>query len=153
MKSTDGIVLDRVRLGVLVSGVDELFRVVAAEMREAGLVDDADEAARALAGREAVQSTALGAGIAIPHARATCCGASRLFAVRLGMALDFGAPDGLPVDLVFVLLGPPGDPAAHVKLLARLARALGKPGVVQALRAAADEDAFRRVLEAEPAAA
>lgn len=153
MKNSEGIVPDRVRLGVLVSGVEELFHVVAAELREAALVSDARGAARALAEREAVQSTALGEGIAIPHARATCCPESRLFAVRLGMALDFGAPDGIPVDLVFVLLGPPGDPSAHVKQLARLARILGKPGVVPALRAASDEGSFRRILEAEPAAA
>lgn len=143
---------DRVRLGLLVSSPDELFRTVAEDLHAAGLGGDPNEIARALAEREAVHSTAIGAGLAIPHARTSACDRSRFVAIRLGAALDFDSPDGIPVDLVFVLLGPPGDPGGHVRQLAALARCLQCEGVPDALRRAADEEAFRRALAGRAAA-
>jgi mannitol/fructose-specific phosphotransferase system IIA component (Ntr-type) len=144
---------DRVRLGLLVADSFELFRTLASELRAAGLVADADAVAEALRAREAVHSTAIGAGLAIPHARTAAASEPRFVAARLGMALDFDAPDGLPVDLVFLLVSPPSDPGAHVKQLALLARRLQDPQVVEALRRAPDEASFRRALEGAKAVA
>jgi len=153
VKRPDGLLPDRVRLDWLVGDVRGLLRLAAADLAAAGLVRDAIGTERALVERESVQTTALGAGIAIPHARTDRCDAPRFLAARLGMAIDFDSPDGIPVDLVFVLVGPTDDPAAHVKQLGRLARLLQRPGFAQALRTAPDEEAFRRVFELEAAAA
>lgn len=144
---------DLVRLGLLVVDPIELFRTLAAELHASGLVADPDAVAEALRAREAVHSTALGAGLAIPHARTAAADAPRFVAARLGMAIDFDAPDGLPVDLVFLLVSPPSDPGAHVKHLALLARRLQDPEVVEGLRRAPDEAGFRRTLEGAKAVA
>lgn len=144
---------DLVRLGVLVDDPFELFRTLATELAAAGLVGDADRVAEALRAREAVHSTALGAGLAIPHARTPAAKSPRFVAARLGTAIEFDAPDGLPVDLVFLLVSPPSDPGEHVKQLARLARRIQDPEVVEALRRAPDEASFRRVLEGAKAVA
>ena len=144
---------DLVRLGLLVSDPLELFRILAAELAAAGLVADPDAVAEALRAREAVHSTALGAGLAIPHARCPAAKVSRFVAARLGASIDFDAPDGLPVDLVFLLVSPPSDPGEHVKQLARLARRIQDPEVVEALRRAGDEASFRRALDGAKAVA
>lgn len=136
---------DLVRLGLFAADSFELFRTLASELHAAGLVVDADAVAEALRAREAVHSTAIGGGLALPHARTAATKEPRFVAARLGMALDLGAADGLPVDLVFLLVSPV-DPGAHVKQLALLARRLQDPEVVEALRRAPDEAGFRRAL-------
>jgi PTS system nitrogen regulatory IIA component len=71
--------------------------------------------------REALGSTALGQGVAIPHAR--LAGLKRAIAafVRLRAAIPFDAPDGKPVSSLLVLLVPEGATDAHLELLAQAA--------------------------------
>ena len=92
----------------------------------------------ALAAREALGSTGLGRGFALPHARVA--GIERLFGlfVRLSRALDFEAIDGKPVDLVFLLLIPVGAGNEHVAALAAIAREMRDEAVVKQVRKAAN---------------
>jgi len=71
--------------------------------------------------RESLGSTALGQGVAIPHARLS--GLTRVIAafVRLRAAIPFDAPDGKPVSSLLVLLVPEGATDAHLELLAQAA--------------------------------
>ncbi|HEX8168542.1 MAG TPA: PTS IIA-like nitrogen regulatory protein PtsN [Beijerinckiaceae bacterium] len=96
--------------------------------------------------RERLGSTGIGEGLAIPHGKLP--GLSRLFGLiaRLERAIDFEALDGQPVDVVFLLLAPEGEGADHLKALARVARALREPGVLDGIRAARDADALYAVL-------
>ena len=78
----------------------------------------------ALNDREALGSTGLGNGIAIPHGRFSgLTGVTAVFA-RLMHPVDFDAMDDQPVDLVVMLLAPPGAGADHLKALAKVARML-----------------------------
>ena len=56
--------------------------------------------------RERLGSTGVGDGVAIPHGKLAKC--DEIFGVfaRLERAIDFDAPDGLPVDLIFMLIAP-----------------------------------------------
>jgi PTS system nitrogen regulatory IIA component len=96
--------------------------------------------------RERLGSTAVGRGIAIPHAR--MIGLDRIATVfaQLDEPIDFEAPDGEPVDLVFVLLAPEQAGADHLKALARISRVLRDPLTLEKLRAAHDRDALYAVL-------
>ncbi|MGE0765092.1 MAG: PTS sugar transporter subunit IIA [Hyphomicrobiaceae bacterium] len=96
--------------------------------------------------RERLGSTAVGRGIAIPHARIV--GLDRIATVfaQLDELIDFEAPDGEPVDLVFVLLAPEQAGADHLKALARISRVLRDPLSLEKLRAARDRDALYSVL-------
>ena len=60
----------------------------------------------ALLQRERLGSTGVGDGVAIPHGKLAKC--QRIFGVfaRLERPIDFEAPDGLPVDLIFLLIAP-----------------------------------------------
>ena len=82
----------------------------------------------ALLQRERLGSTGVGDGIAIPHGKLAKCG--RIFGIfaRLERPIDFEALDGLPVDLIFLLIAPENAGADHLKALALIARALRSPG-------------------------
>jgi PTS system nitrogen regulatory IIA component len=103
---------------------------------------------RVLLAREALQSTAIGDGIAIPHVRnpivlhvprpmVTLC--------FLEHPVDFGALDGTPVHVLFTLISP--TVRAHLRLLSRLSFALHDP----AFKAAVVREAPREEILAEAA--
>jgi nitrogen PTS system EIIA component len=103
--------------------------------------------------REKLGSTGVGNGIAIPHGKLPKL--HKLFGLfaRLDRPIDFEALDGQPVDLVFLLLAPEGAGADHLKALARVARLLREPDVVQKLRQSRDADALYAVLALPSASA
>jgi len=97
---------------------------------------DAGQIFEALSDREALGSTGLGNGIAIPHGKlANLAGVTAVFA-RLDAPIDFEAVDDQPVDLMMMLLAPVGAGADHLKALARVARLLRNERTVDALRRA-----------------
>ena len=83
---------------------------------------DSEFLLQTLLAREALGSTALGNGIAIPHVRAPIVGRSGASAISLCFLknpIDFDAVDGQPVTILFTLVTP--DVKAHLDLLAKLA--------------------------------
>ncbi len=109
---------------------------------------------RALWRRELVGSTALGCGIAIPHARIDGIKAPTTLYLRAKWPIDFAAPDGKPVRHLLVIMVPTdGDTDAHLQLLAAVAQGLTERALRDRLTAANDEGAIRRAFaEALPAA-
>ncbi len=96
----------------------------------------------ALLEREALGSTGLGSGVAVPHARLE--GIARVTAVfvRLETPVAYGAVDDQPVDLLFALFAPPRDGADHLRALAAVSRTLRSPGMRERLRQARTADAI-----------
>jgi len=96
--------------------------------------------------RERLGSTGFGGGIAIPHGKLE--GITGIFGyfARLNTPIEFAAIDGLPVDLVFLLLSPPNAGADHLKALARVSRALRDQATVAKLRGARSKDAIFALL-------
>src|SRR6478609_5223455 len=88
--------------------------------------------------RERLGSTGIGDGIAIPHGKLP--GLNRIVGLvaRLERPIDFEALDSQPVDILFLLLAPEGAGADHLKALARVARVLREPGLVERIRATRD---------------
>jgi len=91
--------------------------------------------------RERLGSTGVGDGVAIPHGKLAKC--EQIFGVfgRLERAIDFDAPDGLPVDLIFMLIAPESAGADHLKALAMSARLLRNASIAAQLRATRDPPA------------
>lgn len=100
----------------------------------------------AIHGRELLGSTGLGNGIAIPHGKVGGLqGVTAVFA-RLAQAVDFDAVDDQPVDLVMMLLAPPGAGADHLRALALVARVLRTESVLERLRSLSDAGEIYEVL-------
>ena len=84
--------------------------------------------------REKISSTGIGNGFAIPHPKTPLgkqINQSTVGTFFLQSPLDFNAPDGIPVTIVFVLLST--DSGQHLKLLSQLVRLLGNSSVNEML--------------------
>jgi len=92
----------------------------------------------ALFAREKLGSTGLGQGIAIPHGRIKGLREAVGAFVRLAQPIQFEAPDGKPVDLIFVLLVPEAATEFHLRLLSELAQMFSDRAFREALQQAGD---------------
>ena len=128
----------------------QILQEVAAKARDVyGL--DARLVVEGLLAREKLGSTAMGGGVAIPHARlAGLTSIVGLFA-RLDQPADFEAVDGEGVDLVFVLLAPEESGADHLRALARVSRLLRDTDLRRKLRDTAEAAALYALIT-EPVA-
>lgn len=117
--------------------VPETVLSVGAEIiaRNHGLATAAVKAA--LAAREGLGCTALGHGVALPHARMAVLAQPAAAFVRTRAPLDFGAFDGKPVSCFLVLVVPAEAAEVHLKLLANAATLLNDPSFRAAIRGAA----------------
>jgi PTS system nitrogen regulatory IIA component len=146
MSDLSDILSDKaVDAGLVAANKKALFQqLAAAAARLAGV--SAKAIAAGVTAREKIGSTGFGGGVAIPHARIE--GLQGLFGyfARLAAPVDFQSVDGLPVDLVFLLLSPPDAGADHLKALARVSRVFRDPQVGAKLRGARSKDALFALL-------
>jgi len=94
----------------------------------------------ALAAREKLGSTAIGAGIALPHAQLDGLDRAMALFVRPAHPVPFAATDEGPVDLIVMLLTPSGATREHLEALASFARELRSSDTVRALREASTSE-------------
>lgn len=118
----------------VVDKADLIERVATAAAKPSGL--PASDIAAALDRREALGSTGLGGGVAIPHARIAELQVPCGVIARLRRPIDFAAIDGQPVDLAVTLLlcGQAGKD--QLNLLAAVARRLRDADALRSFRAA-----------------
>ena len=95
-----------------------------------------DQVASYLLKREALGSTGIGKGIAIPHARLPALQQPSGVFAKLKQPIDFDAIDGQAVDIVFALLLPAAVEGEALGALALVARTLRPPETLARLRAA-----------------
>ena len=117
--------------------------------RQAGV--DAAQLRQVLEEREALASTAIGEGVAIPHGK---LGAVSEITACLGRApagVDFDSMDGQPTYLFFVLVAPESSTGAHLKALARISRVFKDPEFRRRLLAATNAEAMYHVVAEEDA--
>ncbi len=90
----------------------------------------------ALKARENLGSTALGRGVALPHARLEGTHPPLMLFARLRAPIEFEARDEVPVDLAILVLWPEAEPEGFLPTLAETCKALRAPQVLRRLRAA-----------------
>lgn len=133
----------RDKSGVLRELVDLLTR---------GAGGDPTDILHAVREREECQSTGFGYGIAIPHGRTPTLDALAIVAGRSAAPIDYGAVDGQPVQLLFLVAGPEAAAGDQVRALARIARLVRRDAVRDRLLKAETAADFARVVrEAESA--
>lgn len=147
-------------IGDLLAGDDVVLRSGASSKRQAlhAVAMAAGEAVglsearimEALLQREALGSTGLGSGVAVPHARLEGLARVTGVFVRLETPVAWGAVDDRPVDLLFALFAPPSDGAEHLRALAAVSRALRGAETREQLRQARTTDAIRALFVRDP---
>lgn len=100
-----------------------------------------------LLNRERLGSTGLGLGFAVPHARLSSLDKTMACFFRLKQAINFEAPDNLPVDLVFTIIIPQEATEEHLMILSSLASIFSKTDVCEAIRKASSSDEITQIIK------
>ena len=145
---SDILTIEAVDAGLTAANKKALFQqLAAAAARLTGLPPK--QIAAALNEREKIASTGFGGGAAIPHGKVD--GLPHVFGyfASLSAPIEFQAVDGMPVDLVFLLLSPPDAGAEHLKALASVSRTFRDRQTLAKLRGARSKDALFALLAGE----
>jgi len=103
----------------------------------------------ALMSRESLGSTAIGQGVAIPHAKSECI---KKLTAAFGISkkgVDFDSLDGEPVYIFFLLLAPQDSAGPHLKALARISRILKDKYFRDSLKSAGDAGTVIKTISQE----
>ena len=90
----------------------------------AGAIADPKPVTDAVIEREAMMSTGIGEGVAVPHCLTSAVDRTVIAFGRHRKGIKFDAVDNKPVKLFFLMVGPLGAHSEHLRLLSRLSRLL-----------------------------
>jgi PTS system nitrogen regulatory IIA component len=142
----DLIGVEDILLELDVAGKDQLFAEIGRHMeREHGLLQA--WVTEGLARREALGSTGLGRGVAIPHARVRNLKRIQVAYARLRQGIVFDAPDGRPVSDVLVLLVPERVTEDHLAILAQAVQLFSDQNFRERLHANQNALAIKRLFD------
>jgi len=139
---------DRIRIPIEARdkrGVIEEMCAFLAERLGAG-PDGAARIRDAVLEREAVLTTGIGGGVAIPHGKSDVVDGLALVAGRTAEPVDFDALDERPVRIVMLLVGSEAVAGSHVKALSRISRVLRSPATRRKLVGAESPADFYEVI-------
>ena len=132
----------------VVTGRNQLFRLFGEVFEDLRLVSSGAVVERSLKEREAILSTGIGQGWAIPHAQIPGAGRLLMGVSVHPQGIDYPAVDQSPVRLVFCLIGDSKTAADHLAGLARMARLARQAEVLERLVKAPSGEDFIGILKA-----
>ncbi len=115
-------------------------------LKSTGRIGDEEELIKLLTEREAIGSTGIGDGVAIPHAKLHLLPEMIVAFGRSGQGVDFESLDQKPVYLFFLLVTPDDKPGEHLKALARISRILKNPLLRDNLRRVSKRDQIQQLI-------
>ena len=142
---SDLIAAAPVTLDLQAANEEEAIRRVAGSLAGNAAVADAGRLAREVLEREKLSPTAMGSGVAFPHARTDGVSAIVMACGRSVPGIPYRGADG-PVHLLFVIGTPPDQASPYLALVGRLARLLKTDTVRAGLLAAGSVEEVRAVL-------
>ena len=135
-----------IRLDIEVASRDRLLQEIARHMeREHGVPQD--WVFQSLSRREKIGSTALGEGVAIPHARIKDLQRIQLAYIRLRQPIPFNAPDDKPVSDILVILVPKEAAEEHLRILSEVTQMFSDPQFRQQLRNCSEAGETKRLFD------
>lgn len=144
MLITDILAADRVFLDVRVKDKAHLLQELASRCEPAGV--PSTEVLAALQAREALGSTGLGKGFALPHARLEGVTGCFGMLVRLARPIDYAAIDGQKVDVLVLLLTPTDADSTHMAALSLVARTVRQNDTIGRIRRAEGANSVMNML-------
>ena len=146
MRIIDLLKADAIELNSSVKSKAEAVDKLIALHKKAGNLTDVNEYKKAILERENQGSTAIGEGIAVPHAKSNSVKTAGLSAITVSAGVDYNAPDGKPSDILFMIAAPlDGD--LHLEILSRLMVMLMEPEFCADLRNAKNADEFLSIID------
>lgn len=151
MKIMDILAKDALVLNLGVQTKREVLAEMAAALAKVEPQIEAESLLEVLLEREALQSTGIGEGVAIPHGKLT--GLDRLVATfaRSPQGVEFDSIDGQPTHHFFLLVVPEHSGGQYLKALARISRFFRDAAFRESLASAETNEDVLRAIEEEDA--
>jgi len=150
MRIIDLLKKDAIELNTSVASKSDAIDKLVALHEKAGNLLDVNAYKDAILAREAQGSTAIGEGIAVPHAKSESVKTPGLSAITVPNGVDYEAPDGKNSDILFMIAAPlDGD--LHLEILSRLMVMLMEPEFCASLRGAKTTDEFLSIIDKKEA--
>ncbi len=147
MRIVDLLSRESILLGAAPKSKTEAIDLLIDLQVKGGKIADREEYKKGILAREAMSSTAVGEGIAIPHAKSEAVEAPSLAAMTVPGGVDYQAMDDEPSNLLFMIAAPNnGD--VHLEVLSRLMTLLMDEDFRAKLLAAADAGEFLAAIDA-----
>ncbi|MFY3327353.1 PTS fructose transporter subunit IIABC [Vibrio fluvialis] len=138
---------DLIKLDLQATSKEEVFKELVSILYAQGRISDQTQFLADIKERETLGNTGFEDGVAIPHAKSAVVLAP---AVVIGVSqsgIDYGAEDGLPSKLFFMIASPDGGDNHHIEVLAELSSKLIEDGFIDAfLNATTSEQALALLL-------
>lgn len=150
MRIIDLLKPEAITLGLDISTKSDAINALVGLHAAAGNLKDKDAYKEAILAREEQGTTAIGDGIAVPHAKTSAVKAPALSAITVPGGVDYGAPDGKPSDLLFMIAATE-DGDVHLEILSRLMVMLMDADFAAALRAAKTPQEFLDIINKQEA--
>ena len=146
MRIKDLLKVEAIELGVSAANKEAAIDKLVALHDKVGNLADVEGYKVAILKRESESTTAIGEGLAVPHAKTAAAKHPGLAAITVPDGVDYDAPDGQPATLLFMIAAPEGAGDAHLEILSRLMVMLMDPDFGAALRAAKTPEEFLDII-------
>ncbi|MEE0674469.1 MAG: fructose-specific PTS transporter subunit EIIC [Ruminococcus sp.] len=146
MRITDLLKREGISLGVKPKNKGEAIELLVALHEKCGNLSDTAAYKQGILAREEMGTTAIGMEVAIPHAKSEAVKAPALTAITVPAGVDYGAPDGAPCKLIFMIAATT-DGDVHLEVLARMMQMLMDESFTAKLKAAKTPDEFLRIID------
>ena len=146
MRITDLLKSNAIELGVNLTSKDEAIDKLIALHQKAGNLNDPAKFKEDILKREEHSTTAIGEGIAVPHAKSAAVKAPALSCITVPAGVDYAAPDGKPSDLMFMIAATE-DGDVHLEILSRLMVMLMDADFANTLRNAKSAEEFLKIID------
>lgn len=150
MRITDLLKKESISLNRELSSKSEAIDALIDLQEKAGNLSDKEEYKKGILAREEQGSTAIGNGIAIPHAKTSAVAHPGLSAITAPSGVDYNALDGKPSNLLFMIAAPE-DGDLHLEVLSRLMTMLMDETFRNELLSAKTADEFISVIDRKEA--
>lgn len=147
MRISDLLKKESIELGVKVTGKEEAIDKLVGLMEAGGRLKDKAVYKEGILKREALGSTAVGDGIAIPHAKVDAVKEPGLSAMVVPEGVDYEAFDGSLSHLFFMIAAPEGEADVHLEALSRLSTLLMDPDFKSDLINARSKEEFLQLID------
>lgn len=151
MKITELLTTNRIVLNATAATKEEVWNLLAQTFELTGIVSNKNDYLADVNKREALGTTGIGFGVAIPHAKSAAVLAPGLAFARLTNKVDVQSLDGSTADLFFLIAAPLQGDDIHLQALSRLARMLMHADFLVTLRTAKTSDEICKVIQLQEA--
>ena len=142
MKISELLSKESICLNASASDKTDAINKIVDLMAKSGKIADIDTYRKGVFAREEESTTAVGEGVAIPHCKSDAVKSAGLAAMIVPNGVEFNAPDGEKVDVMFLIAAPNTKDNVHVDVLSKLSVLLLDENFTASLKAAKSVDEF-----------